>query len=1048
MLVVEKIIQNLAGGLFTVMLLLVSVQVWSYPSVQVNTDNINFERLQVEDGLPSSTIYMTIQDRKGYIWFGTEAGLSKFDGYRFTNYTIKDGLPNNNVIDLMEDTKGRIWILSFGALAYYQDNKVHRLDTLPLIGNQWVTGIEEDSQSNLWLTTKEGLFILRNDDTIIQYNTSDWPGKKKQQFYLKLKDTKGDLWVYHDNYFTIIPNKGEKDRHLTLNYPTHKSIRLAELLNEQMIYHSKEGLVLLQDTLQTILPPTIHDMIGTDIGYIMPNKNNHIWVASFSKGIFTFSPQEVLEGKGKVMHYLSEERVSAVLKDHEGTIWFSTLGNGVYYFLPNAHLVHNMTVSSGLSDDNIHSVLVDSKKRLWVGSSDGNVTQLNSENNEITNIFKLSNPDKAYARVLDMYEIGEDTIGFATDDGLTIYENGNLKKFNKSLAFKTISGVQGKDVWIGASGYVLKVPQDSLLNKTKTVRDLLRYKIHKERTYAIAPDSNGNAWLGNTKGLKQLTATNELVDWRKKNDLFKVGISAIKKDKTGLLWMATHGNGVLIKRGDSIKNINTERGLVSNICNHLHIAEDSTIWLATNRGVTKIYDYDFDKHTFRLQHYDSNDGLISNEVNAVATLGSKVIAGTTRGLSIFDAKKMTSDSSPPHVYITNLSLGGQDTTITEKEFEVSYTENSIKVDFIGLSYTNRGQLEYRYKLEGIDKSEHKTYATSAHYPSLPFGTYTFYVYAVNKAGQISPRKAKFTLTIHSPFWYRWWFISGVIIVVFFIVFISYKHRVTEIARRNLAQQVAEKTVAIRKNLEKLKHSNEQLEQFAYIASHDLKEPLRSIASYVQLLEYRYKNQLDDNAKEYIGFAVAGVKRLQSLIDGLLLYSRLTSDPVPYEEVNLNNLVDTITKNLGTLITDRQATVVCDPLPSVVAIPFHMNQLFQNLIHNAIKFNQSEQPFVRIKCEETDNSWLFSVSDNGIGMEQNFIHKVFIIFQRLNKRDRYDGTGIGLSICKRIVKEHGGRIWATSQPNVGSTFYFTLKKHRVDKPLPRKKSYLQPELNMA
>lgn len=239
--------------------------------------------------------------------------------------------------------------------------------------------------------------------------------------------------------------------------------------------------------------------------------------------------------------------------------------------------------------------------------------------------------------------------------------------------------------------------------------------------------------------------------------------------------------------------------------------------------------------------------------------------------------------------------------------------------------------------------------------------------------------------------------------------------------------------AVQKELEKrageLERSNEELERFAYVASHDLQGPLRTIASYMQLLEMRYKDKLDAEANEFITFSVNGAKRMQSLIQDLLSYSRLSSAPKPLAPVNIRDVIEIVLNNLGATIQNSGAVVATDTMPVITAESSQLVQLYQNLLDNALKFIPKETvPHIKLTATELDDEWQFGVSDNGIGIRHDFKERIFHIFQRLHTDNEYPGTGVGLAICKKITQLHGGRIWFESEPGKGTTFYFTISKY--------------------
>jgi len=232
-------------------------------------------------------------------------------------------------------------------------------------------------------------------------------------------------------------------------------------------------------------------------------------------------------------------------------------------------------------------------------------------------------------------------------------------------------------------------------------------------------------------------------------------------------------------------------------------------------------------------------------------------------------------------------------------------------------------------------------------------------------------------------------------------------------------------LALSKKAEELARSNKELEQFAYVASHDLQEPLRMVTSYLQLLARRYSNKLDDDAHEFIAYAVDGAKRMKILINDLLAFSRVDTQGKEKLPTNCEAVLKQALDNLELTITEQQAIVTHDPLPTVLADANQLELLLQNLISNGLKFHADTPPRIHVGVEQQNDYWQFSVQDNGIGFEPEFAEKIFVIFQRLHNKEEYPGTGIGLAICKKIVERHNGRIWVESELGQGSTFYFTL-----------------------
>lgn len=277
-------------------------------------------------------------------------------------------------------------------------------------------------------------------------------------------------------------------------------------------------------------------------------------------------------------------------------------------------------------------------------------------------------------------------------------------------------------------------------------------------------------------------------------------------------------------------------------------------------------------------------------------------------------------------------------------------------------------------------------------------------------------------------------LNSISAVLFLLVLLRISGLMVDIAEHRRIQLELQREIGVREKAEAglqehaaaLRRSNAELEQFAYIASHDLQEPLRMIGSYTGLLKRRYAGKLDREADEFIDYALDGVTRMRALINDLLTYSRVGREERPSEPTDSRVALDRALANLRAAIADRQAVIVIGDLPTVMASSLQLTQLFQNLVGNGLKFCKQSRPEIRIDAERRGADWVFSVKDNGIGIDPQYQERIFLIFQRLHKRDEYPGTGIGLAICKKIVERQGGRIWVESELGKGATFRFTLR----------------------
>jgi signal transduction histidine kinase len=426
--------------------------------------------------------------------------------------------------------------------------------------------------------------------------------------------------------------------------------------------------------------------------------------------------------------------------------------------------------------------------------------------------------------------------------------------------------------------------------------------------------------------------------------------------------------------------------------------------------------------------------------------------GSQRGITRFDPQKIIKNNLPPPVYITDvLRLNPKGEIISNvtysEELILEHNEYFLSLDYAAINYNRSEKNQYAYMLEGFDdKWNYTSKKTPAVYTNLKHGAYTFKVKAANNDGIWNEEGAVLRIIKRPAYWETWWFLLLSVILGILMIYVGFKFYTKNITEKNRAlskyneelnSEISQRKIAeaalqeqkldLKEANEHLARSNEDLEQFAYIASHDLQEPLGVVGNFVGLLKSRYKDKLDAEGFQYIDFAVDGVSRMSEQIKSILTFSRVSQNEMKFELTNLNELIATNLHDLSQKIKEKNVQFEVDDLPEIYCDRNLIKICFNNLISNGIKFNKNSKPVISIQYHEQSpgNTFKFSVKDNGIGINQAHQQEIFEIFKRLYNKNDYGGTGIGLSLCKRIIQRHGGDIWVESKVGEGTTFYFTL-----------------------
>lgn len=704
-----------------------------FPAV---AQQLPYKRYAVEDGLASSVVYDILQDSKGFIWLATDAGLCKFNGTYFTTYTTREGLSDNDVLNLYEDSKGRIWLLTFSGIpSYILNEKIYSFRSHPEFRdfrqNSLAIDTFEDRYGNIWISTISGGIIKFTGNNVIRIGTNKvmHPGG----FYKV--DTDENIWINSRDGYSLI--KGD----IISSKPVVNSgrQRFANMVSfagkTYALGHEKKEIVLATDSALIPVMYSTELFSGTVDIHRLTADGDYLWACT-SRGAIRFSGSDLSAADRK--YYLEGKLITDMLRDKEGNLWFATLGEGLY-FLPGENML-NYTVSSGLPNDRLTCIAADTSGNIWLGTLDGSIIKFNDKKNISAVLLPSENMG---GKVYDILIHSKGSI-YCGGDRLFEISNDRVRPIHQ-IAGSVKSIARGGDnyTYTATSYGVFKVNGDTAYE--------IGGKYGINRAMSVFADKQNVLWIGTHQGFYSLK-NDSMVYYGDKYSLLRNRIIDIESSGEGALWIATHDKGIVRIKDEQLLHITRSEGLLSDICNDIFIDSDDNIWLATNRGLSKI-SVD-EKNSIRLRNYTSNDGLPGDEVSGVYKSGNKIWAATLKGLSIFEEEG--SSSIPPPVYITSVEI--DDTLAALRgRYELSYKMSDLKIRFIGLSYKSRGNIRYRYKMEGLDKDWSYTNFTEARYPTLPPGEYIFRVIASNKDGVWSAAPAEFYIIIHPPVWQTWWF---------------------------------------------------------------------------------------------------------------------------------------------------------------------------------------------------------------------------------------------------------------------------------------------------
>ncbi len=1036
-------------------------------SVEAYYNNIQFKNITIEDGLPQSSVEALYQDSKGYIWAGTNDGLSRYNGYDFKVYKSSNdsdnSIANNYILHINEDKNGNIWVGTVNGLSkissydgkvtnYYKDkdkgnlsdnsiceilvldngeilvstgnglnlyNKERDSFTRILSGsnylsNQDIYSMTQDEEGNIWLGTYNGLNKINIKEKNIQqfYNTEDENSISENTIQKVYSDKKGYVWV---GTLTGGLNK--------INIKTNEVSRYKYDENDN-----------------TSLP-------DNQVKNILRDKDNTVWICTGS-GLARYveNDESFINYTNEIedRHSLLNNLIFSIIQDKEGLIWLGTY-EGISLFNPSNKIEYYKRKANNvnsLSSNVIHGIYEDEDGMVWVGTKSEGINILDRETN---NVVHITEKDGLSSNSINFITGKDKYIWVGTRDGLNRIDKNSkeIKVYNtnEGLVSGNVKGLLIDDkhnLWIGSiKGLnILNIETEEIIDITN---DLKNYGIEDEYIRTIYQDEKGCYWIGTFKDgyLAKISAKDQTIKNYKDTNLPKnksidvTSVRSINEDKNYIWIGSDEGLYRINKFSEEIKAYTEKDGLVNNTIYGVLVDNNYNLWISTNNGISK---FDVVKETFT--NYNISDGFQGNEFNGGAFFKSKdgeMLFGGINGLNIFNPKDLETKMNPQKVVFEEFEVNTNPYNNIDK-MEFNYDENIISMKFFQPNFRNIKNIKYYYKLEGIDADFNVTNNNQVIYRNLKSGKYTFKVKAVDNSGSISDETSiSFTIKPH-------FLLSTTALVIYTILIgiaiINQRNKVKRLDAlvEKRTAQLRQETKVSEELLKKVIELEKNKNNYFVNISHELRTPINVIYTTIQLLlEYGKRDDLitKDKLNYHANVMQKNTSRLLNLINNIIDTSKIEhgSYKINIKEEDIVYIVEETALGLKDYIEEKDIVLIIDPEVEEKIIEcdrYEIERCIVNLVGNARKFT-NEGGTITVKIKDLDNEVLISVKDSGVGIDEE--HQKYI-FDRFNQvvdehSEIKGGSGLGLTITKHIVNLHGGKISVSSEVGKGTTFTIIL-----------------------
>jgi sensor histidine kinase YesM/streptogramin lyase len=716
------------------------------------------KHFNTKDGLPSNSCYFTLQDKKGYIWVATDAGVCRFDGKVFETFSIDDGLPDNQIVKLHEDRQGRIWLSALnGQLSYFYNGKIfnEKNDTaLKLLNFKCIViSFFEDSKGNMWFGTNMNLLVKWDGKSVTKYVSGD----TSRQFIstVMYEDREKNLWAISTNVLHRFDGKSFIAGNQATGILSFKTA--LNRPDRTMFFLDRKGLNLRDGNRQKFILPVDTSLLKNNPGYFYAENQQGLWLANNSGVSF-------IDRHGHRMQYLSNVQSTQVIKDLKGNMWFTT-SNGIYMLPERSKRIYIVDQTHGLSNNGIKSLMKDSYNRLWMGMDNGTINILNRPGYTVSFVNLPANRFSAIKQMA--MDSSRKKVLFSSDYALGMLDisgksPGNpsyLHEWNNSgFVLKNFSISKDNQLALALSSGIVILDQPMRDFRFSASTSRKGQKFFGGRSYRVYYDLSGHLWFSNTAGFSGLTQ-GTFHHFLQKNGLLSTRINDMAAMPDGTMVLATDGYGVLFfRKGKIIRHITTDKGLASNICKKLFY-QDGYVWVVTNIAVNRI----LLKDKYPVESFDFTNSMLDNDVNEVYADKDTTFFATNHGLVYFANSPFDRTQEVPRVLISSV-LNNKKMIDLNSSMVFAPADNNITFFYSAIDFQNNN-ITYRYRLNP-NSGWTETKSRRLEFSSLEPDNYTFELCARTSNSQWSkPVTMNFVLKEH--FWQSLWFMVLVLMIASF-----------------------------------------------------------------------------------------------------------------------------------------------------------------------------------------------------------------------------------------------------------------------------------------